>query len=328
MTGDATESRLLAEVEGVAVAAAKGAGEILTRYFGSLGDVDYKDERRTDPVTRADTETEEYVAGIVRERFPDHGVLGEEGTGDDDSPAPDFVWAIDPLDGTNDFVGGLPIFASSIGVLYRGVPVAGAVYVPWPGTTTGRVFHARRGAGAFADDERLTPLTSEAGDGRLAAVPGSFQSAFRVGPAARDHVGEVRTLGSIAYELAMTAAGVVRYTFIMRTSLWDCAAGAAIVAEAGGEVRVGRWDPAAVADGARAEAGASRSARRLECGPDALRVAQMEGAADRRQAGRRSGPGRRDQAAPQAAPETALADGTSDHRSPSGGGSRYKLRSP
>ena len=243
MTADPPDERLLAEIEQVAVAAASGAGEILTRYFGSLGHVDYKDERRTDPVTRADTETEEYVAGVVRERFPDHGVLGEEGTGDYDSPAPDFVWAVDPLDGTNDFVGGLPIFASSIGVLYRGVPVAGAVYVPWPGTTAGRIFHARRGGGAFADDDRLTPLTAEAGDGRLAAVPGSFRGAFSVDGAARDQVGEIRTLGSIAYELAMAAAGVVRYVFIARTSLWDCAAGAAIVAEAGGEVQVGRWAP-------------------------------------------------------------------------------------
>ena len=243
MKTDRPDDRLLADVEEVAVAAASGAGEILTRYFGSLSEVDYKDERRTDPVTRADTETEEYVAGIVRERFPGHGVLGEEGTGDDDSPAPDFVWAIDPLDGTNDFVGGLPIFASSIGVLHRGVPVAGAVYVPWPGETAGRVFHARRGGGAFADDDRLTPLTSGAPEGRLAAVPGSFRSAFRVNRAARDHVGEVRTLGSIAYELVMVAAGVLRYVFIARTSLWDCAAGAAIVAEAGGEVRAGRWAP-------------------------------------------------------------------------------------
>ena len=240
---DAPDDRLLTEVEEVAVSAAKGAGEILTRYFGRLDDVGYKDERKTDPVTRADTETEEYVAGVVRERFPGHGVLGEEGTGDDDSPAPDFVWAVDPLDGTNDFVGGLPIFASSIGVLYRGVPVAGAVYVPWPGAATGRVFHARRGGGAFLDDDRLTPLTAEAGDGRLAGVPGSFRSAFRVDRAARDQIGEVRTLGSIAYELAMVAAGVLRYVFIGRTSLWDCAAGAAILAEAGADVRVGRWVP-------------------------------------------------------------------------------------
>ena len=243
MTAETPDDRLLSEIEDVAVSAATGAGEILTRYFGRLADVDYKDERRTDPVTRADTETEEYVAGIVRERFPDHGVLGEEGTGEDDSRAPDFVWAIDPLDGTNNFVGGLPIFSSSIGVLHRGVPVAGAVYVPWPGEAAGRVFHARRGGGAFADGDRLTPLTGAAGDGRLAAVPGSFRGAFRVDKAARDHVGEVRTLGSIAYELVMVAAGVLRYVFIARTSLWDCAAGAAIVAEAGSDVRVGSWAP-------------------------------------------------------------------------------------
>ena len=246
MTVETPDDRLLTEVEEVAVSAASGAGEILTRYFGRLDDVEYKDERKTDPVTRADTETEEYVAGVVRERFPGHGVLGEEGTGASDSPAPDFVWAIDPLDGTNDFVGGLPIFASSIGVLHRGVPVAGAVYVPWPGAATGRVFHARRGGGAFVDDDRLTPLTAEAGDGRLASMGFSLRGGFggfKVRKGMRAEIGEVRTLGSIAYELAMVAAGVLRYTFVRRTSLWDCAAGAAILAEAGADVRVGRWVP-------------------------------------------------------------------------------------
>ena len=241
MRAEPPDDRLLAEIEDVAVSAASGAGEILRRHFGRLAEVGYKDERRTDPVTLADTETEEYVAAVVRERFPGHGVLGEEGTGDDDSPAPDFVWAVDPLDGTNDYVGGLPIFASSIGVLHRGAPVAGAVYVPWPGEAAGRVFHARRGGGAFVDGERLPPLTAAAGDSRLSALPGSFRGGFRVRKEGRASIGEVRVLGSIAYELAMVAAGVLRYTFIGRTSLWDCAAGAAIIAEAGGDVRVGRW---------------------------------------------------------------------------------------
>jgi myo-inositol-1(or 4)-monophosphatase len=243
LTAETPDDRLLSEVEDVAVEAARGAGEILRRYFGRLAEVGYKDERKTDPVTRADTETEEYVAGIVRERFPGHGVLGEEGTGENDSPAPDFVWAIDPLDGTNDFVGGLPIFASSIGVLHRGVPVAGAVYVPWPGEAAGRIFHARQGGGAFADYDRLTPLTAAAGDGRLASLPASFRNRFKVREGMRAEIGEVRVLGSIAYEMAMVAAGVLRYTFIWRTSLWDCAAGAAIVAEAEGDVRAGRQVP-------------------------------------------------------------------------------------
>ncbi len=137
-------------------------------------------------------------------------------------------------------MGGLPIFASSIGILYRGAPVAGAIYIPWPGAASGRVFHARKGGGAFMDDEPVTPLTAEAGDGRLAALPGSFRGAFNIGKEMQGKVGDVRVLGSIAYELAMVASGVLRYTFIGRTALWDVAAGAAIVAEAGGDVRVGR----------------------------------------------------------------------------------------
>ena len=241
---DAPDDRLLTEVEEVAVSAAKGAGEILTRYFGRLDDVGYKDERKTDPVTRADTETEEYVAGVVRERFPGHGVLGEEGTGDDDSPAPDFVWAVDPLDGTNDFVGGLPIFASSIGVLYRGVPVAGAVYVPWPGAATGRVFHARRGGGAFAGrrqadapDGRGRRRQARGGAGLVPErLPGRQGSSGpdRGGTHAREHRLRARD-GRGRRAPVRRSCG--------RTSLWDCAAGAAILAEAGADVRVGRWVP-------------------------------------------------------------------------------------
>ena len=247
MTVETPDDRLLTEVEEVAVSAASGAGEILTRYFGRLTEVELQG-RAQDRPRDAGRHRDRGVRGQRRPRALPRTRRARERRerATSDSPAPDFVWAIDPLDGTNDFVGGLPIFASSIGVLHRGVPVAGAVYVPWPGAATGRVFHARRGGGAFVDDDRLTPLTAEAGDGRLASMGFSLRGGFggfKVRKGMRAEIGEVRTLGSIAYELAMVAAGVLRYTFVRRTSLWDCAAGAAILAEAGADVRVGRWVP-------------------------------------------------------------------------------------
>ncbi len=239
------DDKLLAEIEDLAATLARRAGGILGRYFSAsmevrYMEVRYKDEGRTDPVTAADTESEEYISRIVAERYPGHGVLGEEGAEDGNAVAPDFVWAIDPLDGTNNFVGGLPVFACSIGVLYRGAPVVGAVYVPWPGEAAGRVFHARKGGGAFLNEDRLEPLAAEAGDGRLVTLPGSFRGAFKMGKQMQGKVGEVRVLGSIAYELAMVAGGVLRYSVVGKSSLWDVAAGAAIVAEVGGDVRIGR----------------------------------------------------------------------------------------
>ena len=193
------DDKLLAEIEDLAATLARRAGGILGRYFSASMEVRYKDEGRTDPVTAADTESEEYISRIVAERYPGHGVLGEEGAEDGNAVAPDFVWAIDPLDGTNNFVGGLPVFACSIGVLYRGAPVVGAVYVPWPGEAAGRVFHARKGGGAFLNEDRLEPLAAEAGDGRLVTLPGSFRGAFKMGKQMQGKVGEVRVLGSIAY---------------------------------------------------------------------------------------------------------------------------------
>jgi myo-inositol-1(or 4)-monophosphatase len=238
---EAPDDELLAEIEDLATRLAGEAGGLLAGYFGATVEVRYKDEGGTDPVTPADTESEEHISKAVAERYPDHGFLGEEGAEGEDSLSPDFVWVVDPLDGTNNFVGGLPVFACSIGVLYRGAPVVGAVYTPWPGAANGAVVHARRGAGAFVDGERLGPLdVSEEGSGRLATLPGSFRGAFKMGKEMRRNVGEVRVLGSISYEMAMVARGVLRYSVIGGPRLWDVAAGMVIVPEAGGAVRVGR----------------------------------------------------------------------------------------
>ncbi|HCH10345.1 MAG TPA: inositol monophosphatase, partial [Dehalococcoidia bacterium] len=69
---------------------------------------------------------------------------------------PDFLWVLDPLDGTKNFLHGLPVYACSVGVLYKGAPVAGAVFVPWPVEGGGIVFHAHKGGGAFADSEMIS----------------------------------------------------------------------------------------------------------------------------------------------------------------------------
>ena len=173
--------------------------------------------------------------------YPEHSILGEEGGGDEsgesDTPCSDIVWVLDPLDGTTNFLNGLPVFASSIGVLYRGRLLSGAIFVPWPVAGGGFVLHCRRGAGCFVGEERTAVYESqEIVNNRLVGLPGFFGQSTRFGKGLKGRTGEVRTTGSIAYELAMTACGVLQYAVIGAPRMWDMAAGALAVMEAGGTV--------------------------------------------------------------------------------------------
>ena len=236
----------LIEIESAAVEFARGAGDLLAGYFGRTISVEYKDRARQDPVTAADKETQAYLERRIAQRFPTHGILGEEddAAADGDRVAPDFLWVLDPLDGTTNFMNGLPVYASSIGVLHRGVAVAGAVYIPWPAnsvtgnTGSGIVVHCRSGGGAFADGEPITVYQTDKlrGD-RLVGLPGSFGASTRVGKGLKGQpLGQLRVTGSIAYELAMTAMGVLQFAVIGAPRMWDMLGGAVAVQEAGGTV--------------------------------------------------------------------------------------------
>ena len=255
---------LAQEIEAAAVQLAKGAGEILSSHFGQRIAVEYKDKEQRDPVTEVDKACQEYLVREIGKLYPEHSILGEEGGGDEsgesETPCNDIVWVLDPLDGTTNFLNGLPVFASSIGVLYRGRPLAGAMFVPWPVEGGGFVLHCRRGAGCFAgaagvrgggrDYEERTAVyeSEEIVNNRLVGLPGFFGQSTRFGKGLKGRTGEVRTTGSIAYELAMTACGVLQYAVIGAPRMWDMAAGALAVMEAGGTVMTRlhgqkRWQP-------------------------------------------------------------------------------------
>ena len=231
----------LVQIESAAVEFARGAGDLLAGHFGKTISVEYKDKAQQDPVTQADKETQAYLERRIAERFPTHGILGEEddASADGDRVAPDFLWVLDPLDGTTNFMNGLPVYASSIGVLHRGIPVAGAVYIPWPTQSgSGIVVHCHAGGGAFADGEPISVYETDKlrGD-RLVGLPGSFGASTRVGKGLKGQpLGQLRVTGSIAYELAMTAMGVLQFAVIGAPRMWDMLGGAVAVQEAGGTV--------------------------------------------------------------------------------------------
>ena len=231
---------LLTDIEAHATVIARGAGAMLERHFGGSLKIEYKDKGGTDPVTQVDKEVQRYLQEAILDRFPDHGVLGEESEADD-RPASEIMWVLDPLDGTKNYIGGLPVYASSIGVMHRARPIAGALYVPWRSEGSGVVLHARAGGGAYTEGEPLSVADlPEASGNALVTLPGPWMSMLRFAGPMRGRVGEVRTTGSIAYELAMTAKGVFQYMITLTPNLWDIAAGAAIVSEAGGTVMLGR----------------------------------------------------------------------------------------
>ena len=197
----------LSKLDETAHELAARAGEILLDRFQSVLSVQYKDEYAHDPVTEVDRAIEDMVRAEVGKRFPEHGVIGEE-RADGGPKQADVVWVIDPLDGTSNFINGLGMFACSIGVLERGAPVAGALFLPTNRYMRPGVYHAHSGSGLHFDGERVD-LSSPGfpASSRLSTVPSGTGGV--TGPAGR-RFGVVRTLGSIAVELALAAEGSVQ----------------------------------------------------------------------------------------------------------------------
>ncbi|MBI4340082.1 MAG: inositol monophosphatase [Chloroflexi bacterium] len=233
---------LLCAIEEHAAHLAQEAGSLLMGYFQHPLEVAYKSKGHGDPVSDADRQAEALLVRGIKERFSGHGILSEE-TPDPEGEDRDFLWVLDPLDGTTNFVNGFPFFAVSVGVLHQGRPVVGALYVPRPAAPDGEVLHARAGGGAFAGE---SPLKLDASrplsDKSISAVPAFFWGQYRLGREVRRSLGELRTTGSIACELALAASGSLQLAAFASPRIWDVAAGLLILQEAGGEalVRTGR----------------------------------------------------------------------------------------
>ncbi len=232
MDAENIDASLLEEIEAHAVRIAQEAGQILLEHFHKPLEMQFKGKKKSDPVTTADHRSEEYLKRVIGEQFPRHGILSEEGGVLCKSDSP-FVWVLDPLDGTSNFMNGLPLFAVSIGVLWKRQPVVGSIYVPVSHRATEGVYHACLGKGAFLNGERIEVATEPSGR-PLSEVPAQFGSRFRLSGKSRKEPHEARNLGSIALELAMAACGVFQYALFGSPKLWDVAAGVLMVKEAGG----------------------------------------------------------------------------------------------
>lgn len=243
---DATldDRRWLAEAEVVAAAIAARAGETLLGHYRRGVTVEFKDKRQSDPVTVADRAVERQVRDEIVAAFPAHGFLGEEGSSE--ALAAEYLWVLDPLDGTANFAGRLPFFGVSLALLRNGVPVVGCLWVPFaPDLQTG-VLRASYGNGARVGDDPLRVASGPFRRGGPVAVPPSLRWMFDLREGLARRPGEARNLGSITYELAMVAGGGFQYAVFGGPKLWDVAAGVLLVREAGGlalTMSRGRWVP-------------------------------------------------------------------------------------
>jgi len=198
-----------------------------------------------DLVTRADRSAEDLIVRYFRQRFPDHGILAEEGSLREGK---EYRWIIDPLDGTTNFVHGVPLFAVSLGLEYRGELVAGVVHHP----PMGEMFLAERGIGAFlqkgGERQRIhvsdAPLVGESvvATGLPYDIVEKGTNVSQIGKLCRA-AREVRILGAAALHLAYVAAGRLEAFWEQNLNPWDVAAGVLLVKEAGGRVTHLRGGP-------------------------------------------------------------------------------------
>ncbi|OWM72743.1 hypothetical protein CDL15_Pgr024795 [Punica granatum] len=225
----------------VVEAAAESGARVVMGAVNKPRSISYKG--LTDLVTDTDKMSEESIIEVVRKNFPDHLILGEEGgiTGD---PSSDYLWCIDPLDGTTNFAHGYPSFAVSVGVLFRGNPAAAAVveFVGGHMCWNSRMFTATAGGGAFCNGEKIHVSKTDQMERSLLVTGFGYEhddvwaTNIDLFKEFTDISRGVRRLGAAAVDMCHVALGIVEAYWEYRLKPWDMAAGVLIVEEAGGAV--------------------------------------------------------------------------------------------
>jgi myo-inositol-1(or 4)-monophosphatase len=219
----------------VMVKAARRAGRSLKRDLGEIEHLQVSLKGPANFVTAADRRAEETLRAELSKARPGYSFLGEEG-GRHQGTDTSHTWIVDPLDGTTNFLHGIPQFAISIGLERAGTMVAGVIYNP----ITDELYTAERGKGAFLNDRRLrVAARKRLADSVIACgLPhlgrGDLDLGLRELGAVQDKVAGLRRFGAAALDLAFVAAGRLDGYWERNISPWDIAAGLLLVREAGG----------------------------------------------------------------------------------------------
>ena len=218
----------------VAARAARSAGNIILRYMNRIEGLAVVEKQRMDFASEVDRLAEAEIVKELRRAYPTHAIVGEEsGQTGKDGP---LTWVIDPLDGTHNYLRGIPHFSVSIALLDKGEPVYGVVFDP----LRDELFTASKGDGAYLNDRRIRVAKRESLAGALIGtgfpyrVRNHLESQLAMTAALLKEAEDVRRMGSAALDLAYVAAGRIDGYFEPGLNVWDIAAGALLVREAGG----------------------------------------------------------------------------------------------
>lgn len=220
----------------VAQEAALQAGVILKEHFGKISPSMINEKATNDYVTVVDRKSEDIIKEHIKSHFQNHNIMAEESLAERHSSP--FLWIIDPLDGTMNYIHGLPSFAVSIALAIEGSLAMGLIYEP----LRENIYSAIRGHGSFKNDRRIHVSSSETLSTALIATGFPFRiksvidSYLRVFKDLFMRATGIRRGGSACLDLAYTAEGIFGGFFECALSPWDIAAGALLVEEAGGVV--------------------------------------------------------------------------------------------
>jgi myo-inositol-1(or 4)-monophosphatase len=220
----------------IAVRAARRAGDLIVRNVDRVPTLGVRSKSRNDFVSEIDQMAERDIIETIRRTHPDHGFLGEESGR---SGGDEFIWIIDPLDGTTNFLHGFPVFAVSLACEYRGRLEHAVVYDPM----RQELFTASRGDGAQVDGKRIRVSKQDGLEGALIGTGFPYRANARwideylaMLKAIMQQTAGIRRPGAAALDLAYVAAGRIDGFWEIGLNPWDTAAGTLLITEAGGRI--------------------------------------------------------------------------------------------
>ncbi len=210
--------------------AAIEAGNIIMKYYKA--DYEIRDKGYHNPVTTADHAADTFLKETLTKARPNYGWLSEETVDSPDRLSKDRVWVVDPLDGTKEFIEGVPNFVVSVALVEKGFPIVGVLYNP----VTKETFTAAKDEGAYLDGE-LIRCTAKENLNDMVILNSRSETRRGLWSLFDGTFGELRAIGSVAYKLGLTAAGKADIFASLRPkNEWDICAGNCIINEAGGKL--------------------------------------------------------------------------------------------
>ena len=209
--------------------ASRNAGKILMDFY-SKNEKEIELKGIDNPVTIADKKADKYLYNFISGEFPDYGWLSEETVDTKERLSKDRVWIVDPLDGTKEFIEGVPHFAVSIALVENGEPVVGVIYNP----AKNEMFSCQKGKGIYFNEDKMK-ISSKKSLAESSIIVSRSEIKRNEWEPYKDKFKTINPIGSVAYKLALVSAGKYDiFATVAPKNEWDICAGDCLVNEAGG----------------------------------------------------------------------------------------------